>query len=98
MTVEEFRRLGYLQELNRRFLHPLGLALSVLVWEDGTVMLGEIWDYRDDPEGIRFETSPSAELPERSTRISAEWEARKPARVAALGYMIQPLDQEGTTS
>lgn len=29
MDVEEFRELGYLQEVNRRVLHPLGLALSV---------------------------------------------------------------------
>lgn len=28
ITAREFRQLGYLQELNRRFLHPLGLALE----------------------------------------------------------------------
>lgn len=29
MPVSEFRRLGYLQEVNRRLLHPLGLAIEV---------------------------------------------------------------------
>ncbi len=31
MDIAEFRRDGYLQELNRLFLHPLGLALEVVV-------------------------------------------------------------------
>jgi len=31
IDVAEFRRVGYLAELNRRFLHPLGLALEVVV-------------------------------------------------------------------
>jgi hypothetical protein len=34
MSVKEFREAGYLQELNRRFLHPLGLALEVVVNEE----------------------------------------------------------------
>jgi hypothetical protein len=29
MNVGEFRQAGYLQEVNRRLLHPLGLALEV---------------------------------------------------------------------
>ena len=29
IDVNEFIEEGYLQELNRRFLHPLGLALTV---------------------------------------------------------------------
>jgi hypothetical protein len=47
--------LGFLQELNRRFLHPCGLALSVEVHEDGTETFDSIFDFRDDPEGILFE-------------------------------------------
>lgn len=31
MDVAEFRELGFLQEANRQFFHPLGLALSVAV-------------------------------------------------------------------
>lgn len=54
MDIKEFREIGYLQEINRLFLHPLGLALEVVVNEDGSERLGGIWDYRDDPEGIYF--------------------------------------------
>lgn len=54
MTVAEFRKIGGVQEINRCFLHPLGLALEVLITEDGLVSFGEIWDFRDDPEGILY--------------------------------------------
>lgn len=35
LGVDEFREIGYLQELNRTFLHPLGLALedAVNAWK-----------------------------------------------------------------
>lgn len=54
MDIKEFREIGFLQEVNRCFLHPLGLALEVFQNEDGTESLGGIWDYRDDPEGMIF--------------------------------------------
>ena len=31
IDIAEFRRLGFLQEVNRQFFHPLGLALEVVV-------------------------------------------------------------------
>jgi hypothetical protein len=55
MDISEFREIGFLQEANRKFFHPHGLALEVVVEEDGTERLGGIWDYRDDPEGIFYE-------------------------------------------
>jgi hypothetical protein len=36
MPISEFRSDGYLQELNRLFLHPLGLALEVTVMDAET--------------------------------------------------------------
>ena len=90
MPVAEFRKKGYIQEINRRLLHPLGLALEVAVEEDGLERLSGVWDYRDDPEGICYGGSLTAEQGERAAAIDAEWEARRPAREAALGYMIEP--------
>jgi hypothetical protein len=67
MTPKEFRELGYLQELNRQFLHPLGLALEMVIDTDtGAEAFGQVWDYRDDPEGIVF-----AEARRRSRRAIA---------------------------
>jgi hypothetical protein len=55
IDIKEFREKGFLQEVNRKFFHPLGLALEVIINEEtGEETLGGIWDYRDDPEGMFF--------------------------------------------
>lgn len=55
IDVKEFREKGFLQEANRKFFHPLGLALEVIVdGETGDVCLGGVWDYRYDNEGMFF--------------------------------------------
>ena len=60
MTVKEFRAAGYLRQVNRQFFHPLGMALEVVIDEEGNERFGEVWDYRDDPEGIRFAEEDNA--------------------------------------
>lgn len=54
MSIREFREQGFLQEANRLFFHPLGLALEIVQEGDGSERLGGVWDYRDDPEGVYF--------------------------------------------
>ncbi len=55
IDIKEFREKGYLQEANRLFFHPLGLALEVIVDEsDGSESLGGVWDYRGAPEGMVY--------------------------------------------
>ena len=54
IDIKEFREKGFLQEANRKFFHPLGLALEIVIEEDGSERLGGVWDYRDDPEGMFF--------------------------------------------
>lgn len=55
IDIKEFKEKGFLQEVNRLFFHPLGLALEVSTnAEDGTTSLSSVWDYRDDPDGMRF--------------------------------------------
>lgn len=93
IDIKEFREFGYLQEVNRRFLHPLGLALEVVVEEDGTERLGGVWDYRDDPEGMAF--GPATIDPEKAGRVDAEWDRMSATRVPALGYMVQPALEVG---
>lgn len=90
MPVSEFRERGYLQELNRQFLHPLGLALEIVTEEDGTERFGGVWDYRDDPEGIVF--GDDAELAPHARTIEYELERRAPDRRDALGFVIQPVE------
>lgn len=89
MSPAEFRELGYLQEVNRRFLHPLGLALEVSInKEDGTVTFGEVWDYRDDPDGMRF--ADGMIDGEKAKRIERERSKLAVTRYDILGYEIQP--------
>ncbi len=58
INIKEFRELGYLQELNRRFLHPLGLALEITIDNEKEELSG-IWDCRDNPEGIYYDIKNS---------------------------------------
>jgi hypothetical protein len=88
IDIKEFRELGFLQEINRLFLHPLGMALEVILEDDGTEKLGGIWDYRDDPEGMIYgemdDTSKS------KIAFFKEFAERKHAeRLKRLGYIIQ---------
>jgi hypothetical protein len=89
IDLREFKDAGYLLEVNRRFFHPLGLALSVKV-AAGTVSLHSIWDGRDDPEGFVFDDL-TIEDGERGAAISVELERRLRIREERLGFGIQPL-------
>lgn len=90
INISEFREQGYLFELNRMFLHPLGLALEVVVEPDGTESLGGIWDYRDDPEGITYADETLA--PPKTQNIENIVAERYGPRTEALGYWIQPVE------
>jgi hypothetical protein len=60
MTEEDFRNEGFLQEVNRKFFHPLGLALSMEIGKDKDGDVRKFWgiiDYRDDPVGMLFDES-----------------------------------------
>lgn len=94
INVAQFREFGFLQELNRQYLHPLGMALEVCILGDGKEIFGGIWDYRDDPEGIIF--GPGVIDPEKATRVKAFAEKRHAERREALGFVVQPADPPGT--
>ncbi len=97
IEIKEFREKGYLQDVNRRFFHPLGLALEIVLNDDGTEKLGGIWDYREEKEGIYYDISKSDM--ERKTRfnlkklfIDKKFEIRCKNREEILGFDIEPID------
>ena len=90
MNIKEFREEGYLQEVNRRLLHPLGLALEVILEEDGSERLGGVWDYRDDHEGIIFAESPDLWKMDNINQIKLD---RLDTRMKALGFWVQGSDE-----
>jgi len=86
---QEFRETGFLQEVNRQFMHPLGLAFSVIVDnETGQETLGPIWDYRDDPEGIRYGDDVDSS---KAANVRALWVSKEESRLNRWGWMIQPV-------
>jgi len=97
MPVEEFREAGLLFEINRRVLHPLGLALEVIAEEDGTMRMGGIWDHRDDPEGMLYsEGTLAGGAAKILAFMEAEGSARLEERKRRLGYVVQPMPGDET--
>lgn len=89
MGAKEFREVGFLHEVNRLVLHPLGLALEVVVNDDGSETIGGVWDYRDDPEGMIFGRGcDKAKI----AAVDAERARHEPHRVALMGAAVQPPD------
>jgi hypothetical protein len=82
ITQDELYDFGYLQEANRRFFHPLGLALD---------HLGHVWDCRDIPEGRSYEKKDLDE--EKFMRVQRQWYDRKRPRILRFGYMVQPISE-----
>lgn len=99
MDLNEFREAGYLQEVNRQFFHPLGLALVWNEADDGTVSLSGVWDDRTDPEGWYMDTSKrdehGAEEARKAAFVAAEKEKRVEARMRSFGWVVQPVDDGG---
>jgi hypothetical protein len=95
ISLEEFVKFGYLQELNRQFLHPLGLAMEVVYDAAGNcVGISGIWDYRDDPEGIIYHESVlnSEDSQRKAERVREELEEKGAVRQERFGFVVQPLD------
>jgi len=94
IDIKEFREKGYLQELNRRFLHPLGLALEVIINEKGEHKLGGIWDFREDLEGIYYDLKNSdnkriERFRKNSNYIDDKLNTRKEKRTVTIGSLIE---------
>ena len=88
MDIKEFREFGFLQEVNRLFFHPLGLALEVEIEDDESVKLGGVWDYRNDREGMRYGGQLDEDKAERVESLRLDKAER---RQKILGYQIQPV-------
>lgn len=96
IDYKEFVDKGYLQEVNRRFFHPLGLSLATTKDAEGTIELYGVLDYRDDNEGIYFDNANSDEETkmvrlEKKNFIVDEFNERFKSRESKLGFMIEPI-------
>lgn len=94
MDIKEFLDLGFVQELNRQFLHPRGLALMVETDADGTHRLGGILDYRSDPEGVLFSDGMIDAV--KANYVADELSIHEPVRMERFGYVVQPVPDADT--
>lgn len=95
MDIREFREFGFLQEVNRQFFHPLGLAMEVASDDDGNWIVSGVLDYRDDPEGLHFgEAFGDPEDKAKAARVQSLLESKAANRQRLLGYVIQPVETE----
>lgn len=92
MDIKEFREEGYLQELNRNFLHPLGLAIEVVILADGTERFGQVWDSRDDPEGIIFGAGVIEQA--KVDNVHKQMVEKTMQRLKGIGFVVQPVDDQ----
>lgn len=96
IDIKEFRELGFLQEVNRLFFHPRGLALAININDaTGDESLHCIWDYRDDPEGVIFANwDDLSNAKAKADRVATELQRHTHARKKLFGDFIQEIGQE----
>jgi len=96
INIAEFRSEGFLQELNRQFLHPLGLAMEIAVDDDGNESISGIQDHRDDPEGVIYDIASSdsdriRKFSENEMKVMKELLKHAPARTKLIGSPIENI-------
>jgi len=97
IPIKELREQGYVQEVNRRFFHPLGLALAIKIDEDGNESLAGVIDVREDVDGMYFDLANSDdERKQKAIRnfhaIQEQIKQRQENRIENLGFFIEPVE------
>lgn len=88
LDLQEFIDEGYLHEVNRLVLHPLGLALSIGAGQAHVA----VWDCRDDPEGVIL--GDDLLSPAKAINVAKQMFARRGDRIKHTGYVVQPIEGE----
>jgi hypothetical protein len=93
MDLQEFRDSGVLQEANRRFFHPLGLALAILQKEETKEFIDVhiippliLVDKRDTDRVFYQEEHMTKE---KADNVKEMIKRRAPKRVELLGEIVQ---------
>jgi len=92
MDFQLFIDHGYLQELNRQFLHPLGLALEIQIDDDGKPSDSCRIVETSDPAGKTYRELPTVESHRKALTVEIRRQEIERARVQKYGFIIQPID------
>lgn len=96
MDIKEFVERGFLFELNRAILHPMGLAMYVTDGVGGPMVFGGIIDSMDDPDGFVYESKTFSEGKEKWDRfMKLEGGERLNERREQLGFVKQTTPEQG---
>lgn len=91
LPISEFRNLGYLQEANRLFFHPLGLSMETCRDEQGNEWFGLICDHRSELIGFERDTLN----PDKAKFVAEQFKEQSRHRVrAGLWETCQPMPRE----
>ena len=93
IDLNEFKKCGYSQEVNRQFLHPLGLSLDFN--EDKIV----IKDYRKNPENIIFDIKNGSDedkikFIDKADNIKDKQKEISNIRIINNNFNIEPLPKK----
>ncbi len=91
LPIEEFVDLGLLQEVNRRFFHPIGMELLVRFDQDtNDFSLVGIADHRGVPEGLVLGDGHQPANPGPAAKYDSM--LKSTSRMIAYGYVVQPVE------
>lgn len=88
IDIQELVDNGYVQEVNRRFFHLLGLNLEINKSDSGELQFVGIADFRDDEEGLVFDEVDV----EKVKNVQKEIDRKIEARQKAFGWFLQPYE------
>lgn len=92
MNLQEFVDFGLLQEVNRQWAHPRGLAFAVACDENMQPLYLLVQDRRTDSEGVIYDSS-TLDV-DKACRVRDDYVARGLIRIRALGFVVQPIEGE----
>lgn len=92
VDIEEIRNAGILQEANRLFFHPRGLALCINTDQDKKWL--SILDWRDDLEGGLFGDTTSESFKNKAEQVENLYLSKLDVRMDRYGFVIEPLDNK----
>ena len=90
MPVDDFVNMGLLQEVNRIFFHPRGLAMAIGVTEEGEHVIMGVRDHRDSGVGVIFNPTSPVDI-DKYKSAEELLINRQNARQEKFGWTVEPL-------
>ena len=90
IDLQEFVNLGLLHEVNRRFFHPIGLAMEINIDENGEYVISGFLDARSDPEGFVIGAIESPKVTRPEAANTYENMVKAGSRQVRFGWVVQP--------